>query len=113
LSQSISDGHSIWTIDPTARVVTRTGQQPASTWPASTLLTHRFTKRTTLEAILQTNFHCTPGTLLEHDQIAGRPVFVIEFGEDCCHHSIRRRQQSKLLDGRMVFWIDSDTHFTL
>jgi outer membrane lipoprotein-sorting protein len=112
-STSVSDGHRIWTVDPTQQTVTRYPYSPAGTWPASTSFLKHFSRHFTLAAILESNFHCTTGSLLGRATIADRPAVVVEFGEDRCRRGGRGAWASKLLRGRTVFWIDAETFITL
>lgn len=115
-STSASDGHRIWVEDPRARTVTVYPSDPAGTWPGTEGSLKQFTTSPTLSSLLDNSaYHCTTPIRHADGQVAGRPVYVLEFGQDRCHHLTggHYANQSRLLDGRLVAWIDRETHFTL
>jgi outer membrane lipoprotein-sorting protein len=114
-STSASDGHRIWTSDPAQHTVTVYPPDPAGTWPASEGYLKRFTQQDSLEGVLQSGFHCTTGVPRGTGRIAGRAVHIVEFAQDRCRHLSggRYAHQSRLLDGRLIVWLDTETFFTL
>ena len=108
-----SDGHRMWLEDPSARTVTVYPPDPAGTWPATEGTLKQFTVGPTLPDLLQNNFHCLSPIRHTDSHIAGRPVYVLEFGQDECQLPPSQPSQSRLLDGRVKFWIDKETHFAL
>jgi hypothetical protein len=114
-NKSASDGHRIWIENPQERTVTVYPPDPAGTWPATEGSLKQFTAWDTLPAMLHSGVHCVTPIRHADSHIAGRPVYVLEFGQDRCLHlrGGRHAHQSRLLDGRLVVWIDQQTHFTL
>ncbi|HZU12644.1 MAG TPA: hypothetical protein VFB58_07370 [Chloroflexota bacterium] len=114
-STSASDGHRIWIRDPIARTITVYPSDAAGTWPGTEGDLKQFTVWPSVSALLQSNFHCTKPIRHADRRIAGRSVYVLEFGQDQCRHLSggRYANQSRLLDGRIVVWVDRATHFTL
>jgi hypothetical protein len=114
-SISASDGHRIWVEDPHARTVTVYPPDPAGTWPATDGSLKQFTAWSTLSGLLHSGVHCVTPTRHADGRIAGRPAYVLEFVQDQCRRleGGHYANQSRLLDGRLVVWIDRQTHFTL
>jgi hypothetical protein len=117
---SASDGHRIWIQDPHQRTVTVSSPDPAGTWPATEASLKQFTGWRTLSAILRppehyTGVHCVTPIRHADSRIAGRPVYVLELGQDRCRYPRggHYANQSRLLDGRLIVWIDQQSLFTL
>jgi hypothetical protein len=107
-----SDGHRIWTTDRERRTVFLSSYCLAGTRPPSEGFLRRFAQVSELNGVLGDNFHCTSGTLRGVDEIAGRRAWVVEFGEDRCPRRAKRPPPC-VHDGRMMFWVDAETFFTL